>query len=183
MGFRGKAELFEGPTSATDNAIARFDATTGGLIQNTGVTISDTDDLDLADGDLSFDSIATVGVVRETFSFGDMTDGGGTSGTMDLTDTIPDGAVVIQSLCHTLTGFTGDTSAVITIGDGSTADRYNTGTPSVFTTNASGVALGAVSGTAWHDAAATVTVTITSATDFTDVDAGTITVAILYVAP
>jgi hypothetical protein len=31
-----------GPASATDNAITRFDATTGKLVQNSGVTISDT---------------------------------------------------------------------------------------------------------------------------------------------
>ena len=50
-----------GPSSATDNAIARFDTTTGKLIQNSGVTISDanavaagsltlTTDLAVADG-------------------------------------------------------------------------------------------------------------------------------------
>lgn len=32
-----------GPASSTDNAIARFDSTTGKIIQNSGVTISDTD--------------------------------------------------------------------------------------------------------------------------------------------
>ena len=30
-----------GPASATDNAVARFDATTGKLVQNSGVTITD----------------------------------------------------------------------------------------------------------------------------------------------
>ena len=34
-----------GPASATDNAVARFDATTGKLLQNSGVTISDTSDI------------------------------------------------------------------------------------------------------------------------------------------
>lgn len=34
-----------GPASATDNAIARYDSTTGKLIQNSGVTISDTNNL------------------------------------------------------------------------------------------------------------------------------------------
>lgn len=33
----------DGPASATDNAIARFDSTTGKLIQNSGVTVSDGD--------------------------------------------------------------------------------------------------------------------------------------------
>lgn len=35
-----------GPASATDNAIARYDGTTGKLIQNSGVTISDADVVD-----------------------------------------------------------------------------------------------------------------------------------------
>jgi|GEM_PF-3614179 len=34
-----------GPASSTDNAIARFDLATGKLIQNSGVTISDTDNI------------------------------------------------------------------------------------------------------------------------------------------
>jgi nitrous oxidase accessory protein NosD len=34
-----------GPSSATDNAVARFDATTGKLLQNSSVTVSDTADL------------------------------------------------------------------------------------------------------------------------------------------
>jgi hypothetical protein len=34
-----------GPASATDNAVARFDLTTGKLLQNSGVTISDTADV------------------------------------------------------------------------------------------------------------------------------------------
>lgn len=34
-----------GPSSATDNAVARFDLTTGKLLQNSGVTVSDTADI------------------------------------------------------------------------------------------------------------------------------------------
>lgn len=44
-----------GPSSATDNAIARFDTTTGKLIQNSGVTIDDSDNVTLpAQADLRF---------------------------------------------------------------------------------------------------------------------------------
>ena len=44
-----------GPSSATDNAIARYDLTTGKLIQNSGVTIDDSDNLTLpAQADLRF---------------------------------------------------------------------------------------------------------------------------------
>lgn len=35
--------LVEGPAIGTDNAVARFDGTTGALLQNSGTTISDTD--------------------------------------------------------------------------------------------------------------------------------------------
>jgi hypothetical protein len=35
----------DGPASATDNAIARFDGTTGKLIQNSGVTVDDSDNM------------------------------------------------------------------------------------------------------------------------------------------
>lgn len=45
----GLGDVF-GPTSATDNAIARFDATTGKLIQNSGVTIDDTGNLTIGTG-------------------------------------------------------------------------------------------------------------------------------------
>lgn len=123
------------------------------------------------------------GCINETFAYSDMVDGGGASGTFGMTEQIPDGAVVQRAGLHTLTGFTGDTSATITIGDGTDVDRYNTGTPSVFTTNASGVDLGVPSGTAWHDDAATVTVTITSNADFTSVSAGQATVFVCYWTP
>lgn len=49
----------DGPASATDNAIARFDGTTGKLIQNSGVTISDTDDV-IIPGDLTVNGTTTT---------------------------------------------------------------------------------------------------------------------------
>jgi len=42
--------LVVGPASATDNAIVRFDATTGKLVQDSGLTINDSGDLDLEEG-------------------------------------------------------------------------------------------------------------------------------------
>ena len=39
--WRGGGDV-NGPGSSTDNAIARFDGTTGKLLQNSGATISDT---------------------------------------------------------------------------------------------------------------------------------------------
>lgn len=128
-------------------------------------------------------NVNDVGIqkISETVGYGDFTDGGSTAGTYDLTETIPIGALFLGSSITGLTGFTGDTSAVITVGDGSDADRYNTGTPSVFTTAANGIELGLPSGDRYHDAAATVTLTVTSGSDFTSVSAGELTIEMFYV--
>jgi hypothetical protein len=96
------------------------------------------------------------------------TDGGSTSGTLVLSHTIPAGAVFAQTLFTSLVGFAGDVSATATLGDGSDVDRYNTGTPNFFTTAAQGVDAGVPSGTKFHNAAiATVTLTVTTNSDFT----------------
>jgi len=41
-------DFVKGPSSATDNAVARFNATTGKLIQNSGVTIDDSNNISTA---------------------------------------------------------------------------------------------------------------------------------------
>ena len=43
---------FEGPSSSTDNAVARWNSTCGSTVQNSGVTISDCDDTDFATGNV-----------------------------------------------------------------------------------------------------------------------------------
>ena len=86
-------------------------------------------------GILTLNTAPKIGSVQATIGVADMTDSGVT-GTYEFTDLIPAGAVVMQSTISGLTGFAGDTSATVTIGDGSTADRYNTGTPNVFATAA-----------------------------------------------
>lgn len=56
--FNGKVA---GPGSSTDNAIARYDGTTGKLIQNSSVTVSDFGRLDLpANGNIGFNSGAVL---------------------------------------------------------------------------------------------------------------------------
>lgn len=112
----------------------------------------------------------------------DFTDGGSTTGTLALTTSIPAGALYVSSLITGITAFSGDTTATIQIGDGSDVDRYTTGTPSVFTTAAAGVDLGVPSGTKWHTAAATPTVTITSTADFTNVaSAGAALITLIWI--
>lgn len=119
------------------------------------------------------------GCIQKRITRAMMTDGGSTSGTYTLAEEIPAGAFVTQTLLADVTGFTGDTSAVIIVGDGTDTDRYNTGTPSVFTT-AVMVAAGVPSGTKEHIAAKAPVVTITSAADFTNVAAGALTLKIFY---
>ena len=120
--------------------------------------------------------------IQQTVGVASFTDGGSTVGTYDLLAVVPAGAVVVQSFITDVVGFAGDTSAVLTIGDGTDVDRYNTGTPDVFTT-ASDISAGVPSGTAYHSAVKTPKLTITSATDFTLVKtngAGLVTVTIFY---
>ena len=53
-----------GPASSTDNAIARFDSTTGKLLQNSGVTISDTNDIAGVDS-FAFDTAAAFSLTTQ----------------------------------------------------------------------------------------------------------------------
>jgi len=48
----GAPNLVVGPPSSTDNAIARFDGTTGNLIQNSSILIGDNGDLSLKQGSI-----------------------------------------------------------------------------------------------------------------------------------
>lgn len=108
------------------------------------------------------------------------TDGGSTSGTYTLSGSIPANAYVLRTVISDVTGFTGDTSAALIVGDGSDTDRYCTAsTVNVFTT-VQALDGGAPSGTQIHTAAKTPVLTITSATDFTNVTAGALTVKIFY---
>lgn len=118
--------------------------------------------------------------ITQTVLFSQFTDGAGTSGTFALSEPIPVGAIVLHSCLTNIVGFAGDTSAVITVGDGTDVDRYNTSTPSVFASIAYGIALGIPSGVQYHAAQKTVTLTVTSAADFTSVSAGSVTIEIYY---
>lgn len=100
------------------------------------------------------------------------TDGGGAAGTCNLNVSIPAGAVFERTLIKNLTGTVGESTAVITVGDGTDVDRYNTGTPSVAADAAAGIDMGAPSGTLFHSAAKTPVVTVTEDSDFGDISAG-----------
>ena len=126
------------------------------------------------------DTTGNLRRITESVSFDDFTDGGAAVGTFDLTNKIPAGATVLSAAVTALVGFTGNVSATLTIGDGTDVDRYNTGTPSVYTTSATGIAVGIPSGVVYHTAEKTVKLTVTSSSDFTAVTAGSMTVQITY---
>jgi hypothetical protein len=125
------------------------------------------------------DDWSGVVIVLQRFSISDFTDGGSTVGTLVLDQGVPVGAFAVRCFLQNVTGFTGNVSATMQVGDGVDADRYTTGTPSVFTT-ATAIDLGACSGTAIHTAAVGITVTITSNSDFTLVVAGAATLKLVY---
>lgn len=125
--------------------------------------------------------VAALGVLEETFEYTDFTDGGAAVGTAQFAGSLPAGAVVLGTKVLVGAGFAGDTSAAMTIGDGSTADRYNTGTIDVFSTAAAGVQSGVPSGAKLLTADNQPTLTVTTAADFTSVSAGQVTVAIYYI--
>jgi len=119
----------------------------------------------------------------QTFDHAEFTDAGAAIGHVHFTNAIPAGALVLGGRVVVNAGFTGDTSAVMTVGDGSVVDRYNTSTVNVFATAASGIDLGLPGGVRYHDAAKTPIVTVTSAADFTSVVAGSLTVSLFYITP
>jgi hypothetical protein len=125
----------------------------------------------------------TTGVVRklsETVARAAFTDGLAAVGTFTTSMNIPVGATVLFAAVTAITGFTGNVSATMTIGDGTTVDRYNTSTINVFATAAGGISAGAVSGVAYHAAAKDVVLTVTGNSDFTAISAGSVTVEIYY---
>ncbi len=122
--------------------------------------------------------------VNQAVTVSEFTDNLDTTGEIELTGEIPAGATVIGSKVLVTGGFAGDTSAVVTIGDGTDVDRYNTGTPDVFSTAATGVETGIPSGAKLHPAALSPVVTVTTATDFglavTD-DSGALDVTVYFI--
>jgi hypothetical protein len=122
--------------------------------------------------------------ITETIPVASFTDGGATVGTYVMTQAIPSGALILAARIGPVVGFAGDTTAALTIGDGSDVDRYNTGTPTIFTTAAVGVDAGVPSGLKLLTASNRPTLTVTSSADFTSVvsnGAGVVTITIYYI--
>ena len=120
-----------------------------------------------------------LGYIEEHVALSQFTDGGTAAGTYQMQHAIPVGAHVEATIVTNVVAFAGDTSAVITVGDGSDVDRYNPGTPSVFS-SAAAVSMGVPSGTRGHAAAVRPTITLTSASDFGSITGGEFDIRIVY---
>ena len=114
-------------------------------------------------------TMAIYGKIEQDVVVADFTDGGSTVGTLVLDGVLPKGAIFLFAKVTNIVGFAGDTTAVMTIGDGSDVDRYNTGTINVFATDEPGVEAGVPSGAKLLEADNAPTLTITGTADFTSI--------------
>ncbi len=127
--------------------------------------------------------------VAQLVKYSDFTDSAGVTGTLVLDKKIPAGSLVIGSKVTVKTGFTGDSSAVMDIGDGSDADLFSYTTHSVFTA-ARNLMEGCDSAAAGNtgtgivpiSTATSVTLTVTSGSAFASVTAGKMLVELFYLS-
>ena len=130
---------------------------------------------------------SSLRVVRQVVTYDQFTDGAGTSGTLALSNTIPAGSYVIGSKVTVKTGFTGDTTAVMDVGDGTDADKFSYTTFNVLAAatglmrQADAGAAGTETGFAMVTSEITPTLTITGGADFTSIAAGELEVAVYYI--
>jgi hypothetical protein len=150
-----------GPSSATDNAVARFDTTTGKLIQNSGVTIDDSGNISTAGTITSGAGASTAGafdfgegtaqtLVANTFTIMapvDVAAGGaayvlpGTPSTGFMLATNSSGVMTISHVASTGSGNVALIAGTLSVASGKTLTASNTLT---FTgTDSSSVAFGA----------------------------------------
>lgn len=122
-----------------------------------------------------------VDVLSQTVTAASFTDGGGATGTRNMTGTVPAGAILLAAKVLVTAGF--GSSATLQIGDAGDVDRWMTGTPSISATAATGVEVGVPSGAKLVTAAQTVLLTITAGADFTPVlsGGGVMTVSLYYI--
>jgi len=175
-------EIFWGTDAPA--AESTFTAKAVGSIYHRYVTANHTQMYKKAKNDGLADDYALIeGVISQRLVYADFTDGGGAAGTKSLNGTIPVGAYLDKAQVHNVTGFTGDTTAVIIISGGvdvtTDTDGYMTGTPSVFTT-AAAVTVGVPSGVRTVTTAGIPLVTITKGSDWGAGTAGALTVTLFY---
>jgi len=122
--------------------------------------------------------------IEQTVEYDDFTDGGSTAGTMNLSKQIPAGSFVIGSKVTVLTGFTGDTSCTLAIGDSGDSNCYSGNTTHNIYAAATNLVqpayLTADCGLNAEASANSILLTATGASDFTAITAGKIIVEVFY---
>lgn len=125
-------------------------------------------------------SEAEIGVIEEVVDHADFTDGGGAAGTINLTAQMPAGAIPLGCKFVVSEGFAGDTTAVVQAGVSGDADRFTLNTDQSVLAVAT---VGSVPATDCCDgmnAAQTIVVTVTGASDWGNITAGTMRVIVYY---
>ena len=132
---------------------------------------------------VEFDTEQEIQVLSETMLFSGFTDNTNTTGYKDFVTAIPKGALVLGWQIKVVTGFTGDTSAAVQVGESGNLDRFSqTTTRSVLAAGIVGNGALAVSGDPNYAIAdTTVRVTVTGAADFTSISAGEMDVKMIYI--
>ena len=117
-------------------------------------------------------------VYEETVTLAQFTDGTATIGTYVCTFDLPVGFWPHRAILTDVTGFAGDTTATIQVGDGTDADRLSTATPSVFA-SATVIDIGAPSGVLPVTTVYKPKLTVTAGSDWGAVTAGALTLKVL----
>lgn len=122
----------------------------------------------------------TFGKVSQIVQYSDFTDGGSTAGTLTMKQQIPAGSLVLFTNVKVKTGFSGDTTAVMTVGKSSGEDEFSYGT-SLNVLSAGTVNEQPEAGEAHISSAQSVYLVVTGASDFGLITAGKMLVEIFYV--
>lgn len=119
-------------------------------------------------------------LVSQALAFGDFTDNTDATGFIDFATDLPAKCIVLGWKAVVSAGFTGDTSAVLEVGESGATSRFSAVTSKACFA-AGTVQSASVAATSECDAATTPRVTVTSAADFTSVAAGAMVVTIYYI--
>lgn len=120
--------------------------------------------------------------------YSDFTDGGSTAGTLTMKNQIPAGSFVIGSKVKVVTGFTGDTTCVMDVGNSGDDDAYSFTTHNIYTAatnlleNADASGGGTYTGFVPVTTATSVILTATSGSDWGLVTAGRMYVEVFYLS-
>lgn len=123
-------------------------------------------------------------LVSQSLLVAAFTDGGGTSGFIDFSGTLPAGSLVLGWEANVTGAFAGDTSATINVGISGTVGKFTAdATQSAFTTGRRGSA--STAATSFQATAVSPRVTITGGADFTSIvtNAGGAAVVTLFYVP